>query len=270
MSTVNSQAQNNSPVVIELAGVKKRFGRQMVLRGVDLVVHEGRTLVIVGASGTGKSVIIKHMLGLINPSRGTVKVFGRDLQRLNRRELNEVRSSFGVLFQNAALFDSMNVYDNVALPLRERTRQSKEEIHGKVMGKLELMGLEKSVDKFPAQLSGGMRKRVGLARALVLDPKVVFFDEPTTGLDVHKSNELYRLFYRTQQQLGYTAVIVSHDVPKIFKLADEVALLADGQVQGCMPPEDFQMSEQPMIRAFVEETMGHLYLSDEEEADFYA
>jgi len=270
METMNSKSQDKSSVVIELTGVKKRFGRQMVLRGVDLVVHEGRTLVIVGASGQGKSVILKHMLGLVSPDRGTVKVFGRDLQQLKRRELNEIRSSFGVLFQNAALFDSLNVFDNIALPLRERTRLEEKVIRDNVMDKLTLMGMERSVDKFPAQLSGGMRKRVGLARALILDPKVVFFDEPTTGLDVHKSNELYRLFYRTQQQLGYTAVIVSHDVPKIFKLADEVALLADGQVQGCMAPEDFQMSDQPMIREFVEETMGHLYLSDEEETNFYA
>jgi phospholipid/cholesterol/gamma-HCH transport system ATP-binding protein len=270
MRTMISNSEDESAVVIELDGVKKRYGRQMVLRGVDLVVHKGRTLVIVGASGQGKSVIIKHMLGLVNPTRGTVKVFGRDLQQLKRRELDEIRSNFGVLFQNAALFDSLNVYDNVALPLRERTRQSETVIKDKVLEKLALMGMEKAVEKFPAQLSGGMRKRVGLARALVLDPKVVFFDEPTTGLDVHKSNELYRLFYRTQQQLGYTAVIVSHDVPKIFKLADDVALLADGQIQGCMSPEEFQMSEQPLIRAFVEETMGHLYSSDEEEDSFYA
>jgi len=270
MESMNSQLGDHASVVIELIGVKKRFGRQMVLRDVDLVVREGRTLVIVGASGQGKSVIVKHMLGLVSPTRGTVKVFGHDLQRLKRRELDEIRSNFGVLFQNAALFDSLSVYDNVALPLRERTRLNEELIRDKVMQKLTLMDMEKAVAKFPAQLSGGMRKRVGLARALVLDPKVVFFDEPTTGLDVHKSNELYRLFYRTQQQLGYTAVIVSHDVPKIFKLADDVALLADGQIQGCMSPEAFQMSDQPHIKAFVEETMGHLYSSDEEEDNFYA
>lgn len=270
METMHAQPGDDSAVVIELCDVKKRFGRQLVLRGVNLTVNKGRTLVIVGASGQGKSVIIKHMLGLVSPDRGTVKVFGRDLGKLKRRELDEIRSNFGVLFQNAALFDSLNVYDNVALPLRERTRLSEGAIRENVMQKLKLMGMEKAIDKFPAQLSGGMRKRVGLARALALDPKIVFFDEPTTGLDVHKSNELYRLFYHTQQQLGYTAVIVSHDVPKIFKLADEVALLADGQIQGCMPPEDFQMSGQPLIRAFVEETMGHLYLSDVEEDGFYA
>lgn len=256
--------------VIELSDVKKRYGRQLVLRGVDLTVREGRTLVIVGASGQGKSVIIKHMLGLVHPDRGTVKVFGNDLSRLKPRELNEIRRNFGVLFQNAALFDSMTVYDNVALPLRERTSQGEAEIRDNVMGKLAMMDMEKAVDKFPAQLSGGMRKRVGLARALVLDPKIVFFDEPTTGLDVNKSNEIYRLFYRSQQQLGYTAVIVSHDVPKIFKLADDVALLANGVIQGCMPPEEFQLAEQPLIKAFVVETMGHLYSSDEEENGFYA
>ena len=266
----NDQDNHIPPVIIELDGVEKSFGRQAVLRGVDLQVREGRTLVIVGASGQGKSVIVKHMLGLVRPDRGQVKVFGRDINRLNRKEMDEIRETFGVLFQNAALFDSMNVYDNVALPLRERTRLNEDEVREGVMAKLDLMGLQEAIDKFPAQLSGGMRKRVGLARALMLQPKVVFFDEPTTGLDAHKSNELYRLFYRTQQRLGYTAVIVSHDVPKIFKLADEVALLADGRIQGCMTPEDFQLSEHPTIKGFVEETMGHLYSSDREENSFYA
>jgi phospholipid/cholesterol/gamma-HCH transport system ATP-binding protein len=255
---------------IELIDVHKAFGRQEVLRGVNLTIYEGRTLVIVGASGQGKSVVIKHMLGLVHPDRGTVRVFGEDLRRVGRQGLNEIRRNFGVLFQNAALFDSMNVYDNIALPLRERTRVSEAEIRANVAEKLELMDLHGAEDKFPAQLSGGMRKRVGLARALVLRPKIVFFDEPTTGLDVSKSNEIYRLFHRTQQQLGYTAVIVSHDVPKIFKLADEVALLADGVVQECLPPAAFQLSAQPVVRAFVEETMGRIYRSDAEEDGLYA
>lgn len=255
---------------IELIDVHKNFGRQEVLRGVNLTVFEGRTLVIVGASGQGKSVIIKHMLGLVSPDQGTVRVFGQDLNRVGRRGLNDVRRNFGVLFQNAALFDSMNVYDNVALPLRERTRGSEAEIRNNVEEKLALMDLQGSEEKFPAQLSGGMRKRVGLARALVLKPKIVFFDEPTTGLDVSKSNEIYRLFHRTQQQLGYTAVIVSHDVPKIFKLADEVALLSDGVIQECLTPEAFQLSAQPVVRAFVEETMGRLYWSAAEEEGLYA
>lgn len=255
---------------IELIDVHKSFGRQEVLRGVNLTICEGRTLVIVGASGQGKSVIIKHMLGLVSPDRGAVRVFGTDLSRASRRVLNEVRRNFGVLFQNAALFDSLNVYDNVALPLRERTHCSEAEIRDNVEEKLALMDLLGAEEKFPAQLSGGMRKRVGLARALVLKPKIVFFDEPTTGLDVSKSNEIYRLFHRTQQQLGYTAVIVSHDVPKIFKLADEVALLADGVIQECLTPEAFQLSTQPVVRSFVEETMGRLYWSEAEEDGLYA
>ncbi|WP_429885866.1 ABC transporter ATP-binding protein [Geoalkalibacter halelectricus] len=256
-------------IVIELKGVHKAFGSQQVLRGVDLQVRAGSTLVIVGASGEGKSVILKHMLGLLKPDRGGVWVFGRDLNRIRLRELKEIRTQFGVLFQNAALFDSMSVFDNVALPLRERTRVAEGQIHASVMEKLALMDLLGAEEKFPAQLSGGMRKRVGLARALMLNPRVVFFDEPTTGLDVHKSNEIYRLFHRTQKQLGYTAVIVSHDVPKIFKLADAVALLAEGMIQGCLSPEAFQRAEQPLIRAFVETTMGPIYSSEKEETAFY-
>ncbi|HEY7745460.1 MAG TPA: ATP-binding cassette domain-containing protein [Desulfuromonadales bacterium] len=256
-------------VAIELIGIEKSFGRQQVLKGIDLEVLAGKTTVIVGASGEGKSVILKHMLGLLKPDRGQVLVFGRDLARVGRKELNRIRQNFGVLFQNAALFDSMTVFDNIALPLRERTDGGEENIRRNVREKLALMDLEGAEDKYPAQLSGGMRKRVGLARALVLDPKIVFFDEPTTGLDVNKSNEIYRLFYKTQQKLRYTAVIVSHDVPKIFKLADYVAMLEGGIIQECLSPEAFQLSTNPVIRAFVEETMGPIYSSEEEERGFY-
>lgn len=254
---------------IELVGVEKRFGRQTVLRDVNLSVASGKTTVIVGASGEGKSVIIKHMLGLVRPERGEVRVFGSNLAKARKKELNRIRMEFGVLFQNVALFDSMSVFDNVALPLRERTKLSETVIRAKVREKLDLMDLVDADDKFPAQLSGGMKKRVGLARALMLDPKVVFFDEPTTGLDVSRSNEIYRLFHKTQRKLGYTAVIVSHDVPKIFKLADYVALLADGKIQGVMSPESFQLSEHPLIRRYVEETMGPIYSSAKEEAALY-
>ncbi len=262
-------SDESDEIIIELAGLRKSFGRQLVLDRIDLKIRKGTTTVIVGASGQGKSVILKHMLGLLRPDKGQVRVFGKDIHRIRSRELKEIRTRFGVLFQNAALFDSMTVFDNVALPLRERTRRDEPWVHDKVMDKLTLMDLEGSEDKYPAQISGGMRKRVGLARALVLNPQVVFFDEPTTGLDVHKSNEIYRLFHKTQQKLGYTAVIVSHDVPKIFKLADYVALLADGKVQGCMSPEKFQLSKNPLIQEYVETTMGQIYLSDQEESVLY-
>ena len=256
-------------VAIELIGVEKSFGSQRVLKGIDLQVMEGKTTVIVGASGEGKSVILKHMLGLMRPDRGEVRVFGRDLARVTRRELKEIRTNFGVLFQNAALFDSLTVFDNVALPLRERTGASELEVRHSVEEKLALMDLEGSEEKFPAQLSGGMKKRVGLARALVLNPRVVFFDEPTTGLDVGRSNEIYRLFYKTQTKLRYTAVIVSHDVPKIFKLSDYVALLADGVIKGCLSPEEFQLAEHPDIRRYVETAMGPIYTSEKEEPVLY-
>ncbi|MBN2646104.1 MAG: ATP-binding cassette domain-containing protein [Desulfuromonadaceae bacterium] len=256
-------------IVIELEGVEKSFGTQKVLEDVSLQVRAGTTTVIVGASGQGKSVILKHMLGLMLPDAGTVRVFGHDLARCSKQTLREIRQSFGVLFQNVALFDSMTIYDNVALPLRERTRHSEKEIRQTVEEKLAMMGLEGHGEKFPAQVSGGMQKRVGLARALVLNPKVVFFDEPTTGLDVSKSNEIYRLFFETQARLNYTAVIVSHDVPKIFKLSDYVALMANRRLQGCMPPEAFQLSDNPLIRGFVLETMGPIYSSETEESLLY-
>ncbi len=252
--------------IIEMIGVEKSFGGQRVLDGVNLRVCSGTTTVIVGASGQGKSVILKHMLGLMKPDLGQVKIFGRDIAHASARELKEVRRDFGVLFQNVALFDSMTIFDNVALPLRERTSQSASWIAQRVDELLKMMDLPGVGSKFPAQLSGGMQKRVGLARALALDPKIVFFDEPTTGLDVHKSNEIYRLFHHTQAKLGYTAVIVSHDVPKIFKLSDHVALLAEGVIQGQLTPEEFQRSENPLIQEFVETTMGPIYSSEREEA----
>lgn len=252
-------------IAVQLIGVEKSFGKQKVLRGIDLSVQEGTTTVIVGGSGQGKSIILKHMLGLIRPDAGQVIVLGRDMARVRGSELKKVRKNFGVLFQNAALFDSMTVFENVALPLRERTGASEGEIRKQVEEKLALMDLDEAGQKYPAQLSGGMQKRVGLARALVMNPRIVFFDEPTSGLDVNKANEMYRLFHKTQARLRYTAVIVSHDVPKIFKLADSVALLADGVIQGCMSPEEFQLSQNPVIRSYVEETMGPIYSSDVEE-----
>ncbi|HID97062.1 MAG TPA: ATP-binding cassette domain-containing protein [Thermodesulfobacteriaceae bacterium] len=253
--------QEPEKMIIRLEGVEKSFGTQKVLNGIDLSIPEGRTTVIVGASGQGKSVLIKHMLGLLRADCGRVLVNGLDIAAMNKKQLKETRTKFGVLFQGAALFDSITVFDNVALPLRERTHMTKIQIRKKVLEKLSLLDLDGVDQKYPAQLSGGMKKRVGLARALVLEPRIVFLDEPTTGLDVKRSQEIYRLFHRTQAQFGYTAVIVSHDAPKIFKLADYIALIADKKIQGCLSPEDFQLSDNPYIKAFVEETMGSIYIS---------
>ncbi|MEW6586687.1 MAG: ATP-binding cassette domain-containing protein [Nitrospirota bacterium] len=248
--------------MIQLIDVRKRFGAQEVLKKINLSIYEGKTTVITGESGQGKSLILKHILGLVKPDGGKVLVYGKDIFRLSRKELEKIRADFGVLFQHAALFDSMTLFENVALPLRERTKLSEEEIRKKVSEMLSLMDLEESEEKYPAQLSGGMRKRAGLARALVLNPKIVFFDEPTTGLDIAKSNEIYQVFFRTQTKLRYTSFIVSHDVPKIFKLADYVALLYDGIIQDCLSPEDFQTSDNPVIKEFVVKTMGLIYESE--------
>lgn len=250
--------------IVQLIDVKKAYGAQEVLKGVNLSIMEGKTTVIVGGSGEGKSQVLKHILGLVKPDSGEVIVYGKEINSVSKKELKEIRTHFGVLFQNSALFDSMTVYDNVALPLRERTKKSEQEIKKIVNEKLALMDVEGTNDKYPAQLSGGMKKRVGLARALVLEPGIIFFDEPTTGLDVGKSNEIYRVFSKTQKRLGYTSVIVSHDVPKIFKLADNVALLYNGVIQGCLTPEEFQLSDDPVIKEYVETTMGPLYTSEME------
>lgn len=253
----------SSGVVIELRDVEKSFGRQKVLDGVNLTIPRGKTTVIVGASGQGKSVLLKHMLGLLKADKGEVLIYGNDIRRMGKKALKETRTQFGVLFQGAALFDSITVFDNVALPLRERTGLREPEIRRRVQEKLDLMALKDVDGKYPAQLSGGMKKRVGLARALILDPGIVFLDEPTTGLDVKMSKEIYRLIHSTQEKLGFTAVIVSHDVPKIFKLADFIALMAASRIQGCLTPEEFQLSDNPHIRDFVKETMGEIYRTGE-------
>jgi phospholipid/cholesterol/gamma-HCH transport system ATP-binding protein len=249
--------------IIQLREVVKVFGNQRILDRVNLDVFPGRTTVIAGGSGQGKSVTLKLILGLIKPDSGAILVHGRDITTMNRRELNEVRSHFGVLFQGAALLDSLSVFDNVALPLRERTDHPEDEIRQMVMATLIQLGLIGHEEKFPSQLSGGMKKRVGLARALQVHPEIMLFDEPTTGLDPEKTMEIYRLFYQTQEKFGYTAVIVSHDIPKVFNLADQVVVLNRGKLVTFNNPEEIQLSPVPEIQAFVKATMGHLYLSSD-------
>ena len=232
-----------------------------ILKGVDFSINSGMTTVIGGASGQGKSVAIKLILGLMKPDTGKILIEGKDITTMRSRELNEVRSNFGVLFQGVALFDSMTVYGNVALPLQEKTKLPADEIHKRVMASLAQFGLSGHEDKFPAQLSGGMQKRVGLARALQLQPKIMLFDEPTTGLDPARSLEIYRLFHKIQQEMKYTSVIVSHDIPKIFNLADQVVVMHEGMAKVFNNSEDIQRSNDPIIQDFVQMTMGHIYQS---------
>lgn len=254
-----------SSIVIQFKDVVKSFGTQKVLDRVNLGIHAGKTTVIVGGSGQGKSVALKLILGLLSPDSGQILVDGEDITVMGRQELDEVRRKFGVLFQGAALFDSMTVFDNIALPLRERTKLREDEIRVRVESVLSLLGLSGHENKFPAQISGGMRKRVGLARALQLEPKIMLFDEPTTGLDPVRSKEIYQVFYENQRHFGYTSVIVSHDIPRVFGLADQVIVLSHGCAEQFDSPDDIQQSANPEIRAFFEATMGHIYISDEVE-----
>ncbi len=245
---------------IRFVEVCKSFGertrRHLVLDRVSFSVPRGRTTVIAGGSGQGKSVILKLILGLLRPDSGQVLVGDSDVASLGYKDLQELRMRFGVLFQGAALFDSLTVFENIALPLRERTRLSDGEIHSKVSATLEQLELTGHEDKYPAQLSGGMKKRVGLARALQLEPEVVLFDEPTTGLDPVMTKEIYELFVGTQQRLGYTAVIVSHDIPQIFSLADQIILLNKGELDVFTDASRIPASTKPAIRDFARQVMG--------------
>jgi len=255
----------NEPI-IQFVDVHKSFVSangtvQRVLKGVNLSIRAGMTTVIGGASGQGKSVAIKLILGLMKPDSGKILVEGKDVTTMNSEELNEMRSNFGVVFQGVAPFDSMTVFENVALPLQEKTNLSKSEIRKRVMESLEQFGLKGHEDKFPAQISGGMLKRLGLARALQLQPKIMLFDEPTTGLDPARSWEIYRLFFKIQREMKYTAVIVSHDIPKIFNLADQVVVMHEGMAKVFNSSEEIQWSNDPIIQDFVQMTMGHIYQS---------
>jgi len=237
---------------IQLSNVCKAFGDQVVLDDLDLTVEPHRITVIIGESGGGKSVLLKHIIGLIRPDSGSVYIDDVDISVLNDRQLNEVRKNFGMLFQEAALFDSMTVGENVAFPIREHTRLSKEEIDGIVEEKLRQVGLKKVTGKMPAELSGGMRKRVGLARALALNPKIILFDEPTTGLDPIRRDDIDRLIVKTQQLTGATCLVISHDIDSTFKIAHKVAMLYDGRIIEYGSPEKIKHSENPVVKNFIE------------------
>jgi len=237
--------------MIKLVGVEKTLGGQPVLRGVDLDIPAGKLTTIIGGSGGGKSVLLKHVIGLMQPDRGEVWVDGIEISRLKGRALNDVRKKFAMLFQGAALFDSLTVFENVAFPLREKLRLAETEVARRVEEKLEQVGLSGMGHKFPAELSGGMKKRVGLARALVMEPEIILFDEPTTGLDPLMANTIHDLIVGMHRTLGFTAVMVSHEIPEIFLISDWVAMLKDGKIAAMAPSADFQKTTDPAIREFI-------------------
>lgn len=237
--------------MIQLIDIHKSFGEQKVLDGLNLEIEDGKTTVIIGKSGGGKSVLLKHIIGLLKPDSGQVLVNGIDITTLNDRELNEVRKNFGMLFQEAALFDSMNVGDNVAFPLREHTKKKEKEIMEIVDERLSAVGLPGVENKMPSELSGGMRKRVGLARALAMHPQIILYDEPTTGLDPIMTEAINDLIINTQKNFNVTCVVISHDIDSIFEIGHNIAMLYDGKIVEYGTPEVIKQSDNPVLKQFL-------------------
>jgi phospholipid/cholesterol/gamma-HCH transport system ATP-binding protein len=247
--------------MIRVEDLHKSFEGLEVLQGVSFEVEKGQILALIGRSGYGKSVLLKHVAGLMRPDRGRVLVDGNDMCCLKGSELLRLRNRLGFLFQSGALFDSMTVYDNVAFPLREKTKLSEKEIRAKVMNELEQVGLIGAEEKFPSQISGGMVKRASLARALMVEPEIMLFDEPTTGLDPLTGQTILNLIDSIHDHLGFTGIIVTHEVPKIFEVVDKVAMLDEGHIVFEGTPEMILTSQDSRIRSFV--TGGQEWLEHE-------
>jgi len=239
-------------VTIECRDVWKSFSRKSVLRGVNLVIHPGETVVVIGQSGSGKSVLLKHIVGLIYPDKGSILVDGVDVTKLNRNKLFELRMGFGMVFQGAALFDSYTVEENVGLALREHTELSDDEISRIAEEKLHMVGLDGVGDKNPAELSGGMKKRVGFARAIAMDPKCVLYDEPTTGLDPINADVINNLIVKLSTELHITSIVVTHALQSAYKVADRIVMLHDGKVLFDGTPEEVRNTSNATVRQFIE------------------
>ena len=238
-------------VSIRLEEIQKQLGTQHVLRGVDLDIFSGETMVLIGASGGGKSVILKHITGLMRPDSGRVIIGKQDISQLNQKGLAVIRQKVGVLFQNGALFDSMSVGQNVAFPLRERGEKNITTLTEKVTEALRLVGLEEHINKMPNALSGGMRKRVALARAMIAKPESILYDEPTAGLDPVSTGSIDSLIIQMQKDYGITSVVVTHDMKSARTIAARIAFLRKGSVYFCVTPEEMDASDDPVIHDFI-------------------
>ena len=245
--------------MIRIEQLYKAFDGLEVLKGVDLEVGKSEILALIGRSGYGKSVLLKHVAGLMKPDRGRVLVDGHDMCCLRGGKLLELRNRLGFLFQSGALFDSMSIFDNVAFPLREKTKLREKDIRDRVMGELEQVGLLNAEEKFPSQLSGGMVKRAALARALVGDPEIMLFDEPTTGLDPLTGQTILDLINSCHERLKFTAIIVTHEVPRIFEVVDTVAMIDEGRILFRGTPEQILKSENSTVKSFVTGGMDWLH-----------
>jgi phospholipid/cholesterol/gamma-HCH transport system ATP-binding protein len=239
--------------MIKIIDLARSFNGHAVLNGINLEIPKGEITVIIGKSGVGKSVLLKHIIGLVKPDRGQVLVGGVDITQARGQALKRLKERFAYLFQGGALFDSLTVFDNVAFPLREKTKLSEAEIIPRTRERLAQVVLTAEVEnKYPDELSGGMRKRVALARALIQEPEIILFDEPVTGLDPPMTNTVFHLITKTHAASGYTALIVSHDIPDIFSVADHVAMLHQGRIIAYGTPEEIQRETNPMVQHFIQ------------------
>lgn len=238
--------------VIELIDVKKSFGSRDILRGVSLDVRRGEVMVLLGGSGTGKSVSIRHITGLLQPDAGDVRVFGQSVVGCSKRTLQKIRARMGVLFQSGALINWLSVYDNVALPMREHRLADEETIDRVVREKLEWLGLMPAMHILPGNISGGMKKRVGIARALTTGPEILMYDEPTSGLDPVMSQVINELVRRLQKELGVTQLIVTHDMSSAYYIADRITFLYQGRVEFVGTPDELRASDNPLVQQFIE------------------
>ncbi len=238
-------------VIISLRDVYKKFGTRQILSGVNLDVYKGETLVIMGGSGCGKSTVLRHMVGAIKPDSGKVYMRGQNLAELSEDELDALRKKFGILFQSGALFDSLNVKENICMPLREHTKLDEGIMNIMVKMKLELVGLRGFDDLMPSQLSGGMKKRVGLARAIAMDPEIIFYDEPTTGLDPIMAGVIDKLILDLSKKLSITSVVVTHDMNSVFRIADRIAMLHEGKIVQVGTKEEISNTINPLAKQFI-------------------
>jgi phospholipid/cholesterol/gamma-HCH transport system ATP-binding protein len=238
--------------LIEFQKVSKRFNNHVVLDQVDLTIYEGEVTTIIGKSGSGKSVLLKHIIGLMTPDEGTILFRGQPVEKMNKSERDRTFSQISYMFQNNALFDSMTVSENIALPLQQTTRLSRKAIEERVRARMEQMELTDMAWKYPSELSGGMQKRVALSRALVIDPRMVLFDEPTTGQDVIRRNAILGMIAQYQRKFGFTAVLISHDVPDVFFISNRILALDRGKIIFQGTPEQFEEFDHPFIDEFVQ------------------
>lgn len=237
--------------MIEVIDLHKSFNSHEVLRGINLKVEKGQVLALIGGSGKGKSVLLKHIMGMMKQDSGQIKVDNQDIRTLRGKALRRLKERFGIVFQGGALFDSLTAFDNVAFPLREKTRMKSSEIRVAVLQELARVGLSGAENKFPAEISGGMRKRVALARCLVMHPEIVLFDEPTTGLDPLMGKAIHNLIRDCQKSLSFTAIIVTHEIPAIFSIVDQVAMLYEGKIIAVGTPEEIKTSKDPVVHQFI-------------------